>query len=34
MKRERKIIQDFFECGHGKYKKLIIDVRNNGGGTA
>ena len=32
IKKERKIIQDFLDRGHGKYKKLIIDIRNNGGG--
>jgi hypothetical protein len=32
MKKERKIIRKFLERGQGKYKKLIIDIRNNGGG--
>lgn len=33
MKKERKIILEFLERGQGKYKKLIIDIRNNGGGA-
>ncbi len=32
MRRERKTIREFLERGRGRYKKLIIDTRNNGGG--
>ncbi|MHC4691208.1 MAG: S41 family peptidase [Planctomycetota bacterium] len=30
--KDRKIIRDFFNRSGGKYKKLIIDIRNNWGG--
>ncbi len=32
MKKERDLIREFFERGQGKYEKVIIDIRNNGGG--
>jgi len=32
IKEDRKKIGAFLERSHGKYSKLIIDVRNNGGG--
>jgi hypothetical protein len=32
--KDRKIIKAFLENAHGKYRKLIIDIRNNGGGSA
>jgi hypothetical protein len=32
--KDRKIIKTFLENADGKYRKLIIDVRNNGGGSA
>jgi hypothetical protein len=33
IKKERKMIREFLERGQGKYQKLIIDIRNNGGGV-
>ena len=32
IQNDRKKIRAFLERSHGKYRKLIIDVRNNGGG--
>jgi hypothetical protein len=32
IREDRKKIQEFLEQSHGKYQKLIIDVRNNQGG--
>lgn len=32
MKQERKRIRRFLQHSQGKYRKLIIDIRNNGGG--
>jgi len=32
IKKERKVTSTFLEQSRGKYSKLIIDVRNNGGG--
>ncbi len=32
MKRERSRLQAFLGSGQGRYQKLIVDVRNNGGG--
>jgi protein-S-isoprenylcysteine O-methyltransferase Ste14/C-terminal processing protease CtpA/Prc len=32
--KDRKIISGFFDRSPGKYKKLIIDIRNNWGGSA
>jgi len=32
IKKERKVIRAFLDQSHYKYSKLIIDVRNNGGG--
>jgi len=32
MKKDRKMIREFLARGQGRYKKLIIDIRNNGGG--
>lgn len=33
IKKERHKIQEFLERGQGKYHKLLIDVRGNGGGV-
>jgi hypothetical protein len=30
--KDRKTIKAFLENAHGKYRKLIVDLRNNGGG--
>ena len=32
MRKDRSKIRDFLERGQGRYKKLIIDIRDNGGG--
>ena len=32
MQRDRRRIREFLERGQGRYTKLIIDIRNNGGG--
>jgi hypothetical protein len=32
-KKERQRIRQFLEQSGGRYKKLIIDIRDNGGGT-
>jgi hypothetical protein len=32
-RKDGKIVRRFLEHGNGKYRKLIIDVRDNGGGT-
>ena len=32
--KDRKMIKAFLKNAHGKYGKLIIDIRNNGGGSA
>jgi hypothetical protein len=33
IKKERQEIEEFLEQSHGKYQKLIIDIRGNGGGV-